>query len=86
MTATALVAAALGIVVGVDIGGLGGGGGVLTVPALVYVLGQDAHGSIKATANYVLMQVLFDRPDAKLHQVGVYRDVFRRESGQLKLA
>jgi anthranilate 1,2-dioxygenase small subunit len=32
------------------------------------------------------MQVLFDRPDAKLHQVGVYRDVFRRESGQLKLA
>ena len=50
------------------------------------VLGQDAHGSIKATANYVLMQVLFDRPDAKLHQVGVYRDVFRRESGHLKLA
>lgn len=43
MTATALVAAALGIVVGVVIGGLGGGGGVLTVPALVYVLGQDAH-------------------------------------------
>ena len=43
MTATALVAAALGIVVGTVIGGLGGGGGVLTVPALVYVLGQDAH-------------------------------------------
>ena len=43
MTATALVAAALGIVVGIVIGGLGGGGGVLTVPALVYVLGQNAH-------------------------------------------
>ena len=25
-----------------------------------------------------VMQVLFDRPDAKLHQVGVYHDVFRR--------
>jgi uncharacterized membrane protein YfcA len=36
------VAAALGLVMGVVIGGLGGGGGVLTVPALVYVLGQSA--------------------------------------------
>jgi len=50
------------------------------------VLGEDERGEIKATANYVLMQVLFDRPDAKLHQVGVYRDVFRREGGELKLA
>jgi anthranilate 1,2-dioxygenase small subunit len=50
------------------------------------VLGRDERGHIKATANYVLMQVLFDRPDAKLHQVGVYRDVFRREGGELKLA
>jgi anthranilate 1,2-dioxygenase small subunit len=50
------------------------------------VLGQDERGHIKAAANYVLMQVLFDRPDAKLHQVGVYRDVFRREGGELKLA
>lgn len=36
------LAAALGLVMGVVIGGLGGGGGVLTVPALVYVLGQSA--------------------------------------------
>jgi uncharacterized protein len=43
VTATAFVAAVLGIVVGAVIGGFGGGGGVLTVPALVYVLGQDAH-------------------------------------------
>jgi uncharacterized membrane protein YfcA len=43
VTATALVAAVLGIVVGTVIGGFGGGGGVLTVPALVYVLGQSAH-------------------------------------------
>jgi uncharacterized protein len=52
VTATALVAAALGIVVGVVIGGLGGGGGVLTVPALVYVLGQSAHD---ATTGSVLI-------------------------------
>ncbi|MCF7552652.1 sulfite exporter TauE/SafE family protein [Pseudonocardia sp. WMMC193] len=36
------LAAALGLVMGVVVGGLGGGGGVLTVPALVYVLGQSA--------------------------------------------
>lgn len=37
-------AAGLGIVIGIGIvlGGLGGGGGVLVVPALVYVLGQTA--------------------------------------------
>jgi uncharacterized membrane protein YfcA len=52
VTATAVVAAALGIVVGVVIGGLGGGGGVLTVPALVYVLGQNAHD---ATTGSVLI-------------------------------
>ena len=43
MTATAVLAAVLGIVVGFMIGGLGGGGGALAVPALVYVLGQNAH-------------------------------------------
>jgi uncharacterized protein len=35
-------AAALGLLIGAVIGGLGGGGGVLTVPALVYLLGQSA--------------------------------------------
>jgi uncharacterized membrane protein YfcA len=52
VTATAIVAAALGILVGAVIGGLGGGGGVLTVPALVYVLGQNAHD---ATTGAVLI-------------------------------
>jgi anthranilate 1,2-dioxygenase small subunit len=33
-----------------------------------------------------VLQVLFDRPDATLHQVGVYYDVFRRVDGVLKLA
>jgi anthranilate 1,2-dioxygenase small subunit len=45
-----------------------------------------ANGTIRARANYVVIQVLYDRPDAKLHQVGVYHDVFRRIDGALKLA
>jgi anthranilate 1,2-dioxygenase small subunit len=50
------------------------------------VLGEDENGDIRARANYVVIQVLFDRPDAKLHQVGVYHDKFRRVGEQLKLA
>jgi anthranilate 1,2-dioxygenase small subunit len=50
------------------------------------VLGEDANGAIRARANYALIQVLYDRPEAKLHQVGAYHDVFRRVEGVLKLA
>jgi anthranilate 1,2-dioxygenase small subunit len=50
------------------------------------ILGEDGQGAIRARANYVVLQVLYDRPDAKLHQVGVYHDVFRRVDGVLKLA
>ncbi|HEX8827608.1 MAG TPA: aromatic-ring-hydroxylating dioxygenase subunit beta [Xanthobacteraceae bacterium] len=50
------------------------------------VLGEDDTGDIRARANYVVIQVLFDRPEAKLHQVGVYHDKFRRVGGELKLA
>jgi uncharacterized membrane protein YfcA len=45
-------AGALGLLIGLVIGGLGGGGGVLTVPALVYLLGQDPHD---ATTSSVLI-------------------------------
>jgi anthranilate 1,2-dioxygenase small subunit len=45
-----------------------------------------SYGTVKARANYVVLQVLLDRPDATLHQVGVYYDVFRRVGGALKLA
>lgn len=45
-------AAALGLLIGLVIGGLGGGGGVLTVPALVYLLGQNPHD---ATTSSVLI-------------------------------
>jgi len=50
------------------------------------ILGEDENGDVRARANYVVIQVLFDRPDAKLHQVGVYHDKFRRVGGELKLA
>lgn len=50
-----MLAAALGLVVGVVIGGLGGGGGVLTVPALVYVLGQTAQDA--TTGSVVIVGV-----------------------------
>ena len=43
-------------------------------------------GTIVARANYVVLQVLFDRPDATLHQVGTYYDRFRRTANGLKLA
>ena len=50
------------------------------------ILGQEQNGDVRARANYMLIQVLYDRPEAKLHQVGVYHDVFRRVDGALKLA
>jgi anthranilate 1,2-dioxygenase small subunit len=50
------------------------------------VLGPERDGEVRATANYVLLQVLFDRPDATLHQLGRYEDTFRRVDGALRLA
>ncbi len=40
-----LLAAPVGLVIGLVLGALGGGGSVLTVPALVYLLGQDPHAA-----------------------------------------
>lgn len=50
------------------------------------VVGEAPDGVITARANYVVLQVLLDRPDATLHQVGAYHDKFRRVGGELKLA
>jgi anthranilate 1,2-dioxygenase small subunit len=46
---------------------------------------EAGDGTIAARANYVVLQVLFDRPDATLHQVGTYYDRFRRTANGLKL-
>jgi anthranilate 1,2-dioxygenase small subunit len=47
---------------------------------------EESDGTIIARANYVVLQVLFDRPDATLHQVGTYYDKFRRTDNGLKVA
>ncbi len=44
-----LAAAGLGLLVGLLIGALGGGGSILTVPALVYVLGLSAQAATTAS-------------------------------------
>jgi anthranilate 1,2-dioxygenase small subunit len=49
------------------------------------VAAEASDGTIAARANYVVLQVLFDRPDATLHQVGTYYDRFRRTAKGLKL-
>jgi uncharacterized protein len=40
-----VLAVPLGVVVGITLGALGGGGSILTVPALVYLLGLDARAA-----------------------------------------
>ena len=46
---TILLAMLLGAVIGLSLGMLGGGGSILTVPALVYILGQDPHAAVSAS-------------------------------------
>jgi uncharacterized membrane protein YfcA len=43
---TIFAAVGLGILIGASLGALGGGGSILTVPALVYILGEPAHAAI----------------------------------------
>lgn len=49
------LAVVVGLVIGAALGALGGGGSILTVPALVYLLGQNPHGAI--TASLVIVGV-----------------------------
>lgn len=41
----AIIAILLGTLIGVSLGAIGGGGSILTVPILVYIIGQDAHAA-----------------------------------------
>jgi anthranilate 1,2-dioxygenase small subunit len=52
----------------------------------VQLMGEVDGGDIRARSNYLVLQVLFDRPDATIHQVGTYHDIFRRTEAGLKLA
>ena len=48
---------------------------------------EESGRLIRARSNYLLFQVLADRPSATLHQMGEYHDVFRAaEDGSLLLA
>jgi uncharacterized protein len=44
-----LLAVAAGLLIGASLGALGGGGSILTVPALVYLLGQSPHRATTAS-------------------------------------
>ena len=50
-----LVALSAAVLIGLSLGALGGGGSILTVPALVYLLGQDSHAA--TTGSLVIVGV-----------------------------
>ena len=52
---TLAVAALLGVVIGISLGALGGGGSILTVPALVYLLGESPQTA--TTASLVIVGI-----------------------------
>jgi uncharacterized membrane protein YfcA len=45
----AALAVAVGLLIGLSLGALGGGGSILAVPALVYLLGQSPHQATTAS-------------------------------------
>ncbi len=52
---TLVAAALLGVLIGISLGALGGGGSILTVPALVYLLGQSPQTA--TTASLVIVGI-----------------------------
>ena len=62
---TMLLAAVIGALIGLSLGTLGGGGSIRTVPALVYLLGQDPHGAVGSSLMIVGTNALLG---AWLHQ------------------
>jgi len=55
-----LTALGVGVLVGVVVGALGAGGGILSVPALIYLLGQDPHDASAGSLVVVAGQVPLD--------------------------
>jgi anthranilate 1,2-dioxygenase small subunit len=45
----------------------------------------QSDGTVQARANFVVFEVLTDRPDARVLLVGEYRDVFIRDNDALRL-
>src|SRR5659263_434382 len=50
---TLVLAVGLGLLIGLALGALGGGGPILTVPALVYLLGEPPHAAATASLTIV---------------------------------
>ena len=55
---TSLLALAIGALIGLSLGLLGGGGSILMVPALVYLLGQDTHTAVTSSLVIVGLNAL----------------------------
>ncbi len=49
------------------------------------VVEPQPDGGVRARANFAVFEVLTDRPDARILQIGEYRDVFVRDGAVLKL-
>lgn len=64
-TTTLLLSVVVGAAIGLSLGMLGGGGSILTVPALVYLLGQDTHIAVSTSLVIVGLNAGFG---AALHQ------------------
>lgn len=55
---TVTLAISLGVLIGLALGALGGGGSILTVSALVYLLGEDPHAAIGSSLVIVGLNAL----------------------------
>lgn len=69
-----LLALGIGTGVGLIVGALGAGGGILSVPVLVYVLGQSPHQAASGSLVIVLVTALVALPSRARHGQVRWRD------------
>ena len=71
-----LLAIPLGIVIGLSLGALGGGGSILTVPALVYVLGESAAKATTASLGQIHRSIEDSARDLGASELRLITDVY----------
>ena len=64
-----LLALGLGVLIGLVIGALGGGGSILTVPALVFVVGLSAQAATTLMSTPIRVSVFGWMPSATLRRM-----------------
>ena len=69
-----VLALVIGVGVGVVVGALGAGGGILSVPVLVYLLGQSPHEAASGSLVIVLVTALVSLPSRARHHQVRWRD------------